>query len=287
MTDKQHDEHGLDVLLKGAVEDDLPADVEQRLQARLAEFRQRLAGDSVIVTAAKAKVRSKRRLWWSFTGLATCVLIILLRASFYAPAPAWADIVLSVQQRPWICGRAGSTAETKTEFWFSSDSMNRKFASRFGDVEFVSFVNLADRQSFSYRKGEGKIKRRSLPDSALPDLGMAGPLIRAFAPYEELLQQINQDSRLVAQNRQTVTQGGKAWIQFQFIFEEIQGEREQYADTFLIDVDTRLPRWWIRNSPESEKSLRFELTYPDSGPQDIYGLGVPMSVPVIDHNATE
>ena len=169
------------------------------------------------------------------------------------------------------------------EFWFSSAKQKRTLAACFGKVDFATYVDFERREDFTYRKRDGKIMRRPLQNIGGPDLGIAGDFLSAFAPHDELLKQLNQDSRLVDQSREEVTQDGHDWIQYRLKFEETHGGREQFIDTYLLDIETNLPRWWIRSSPDGKTSLRFKIEYPESGPKDIFALGVPRSTPVVDH----
>ena len=107
---------------------------------------------------------------------------------------------------------------------------------------------------------------------------MADSLLTAFAPHDEMIGQLNEDSRLVSQSRKELTENGTRWIQYELVFEEIHGG-ERFLDTFLVDIATDLPKWWIRSSPDRKKTLRFQIDYPEAGPQNVFDLGVPRLTP--------
>ncbi len=284
--DDQNDRE-LDALFGSESSDSIPADVERRLRGRLEEFRECVEGSGSIRKLSGAKPsHDRRRIWLAVVGVACAVSVAVFFLNVRR-THAWADVVESVQKKQWIRCHGVHSNGAPMEFWFSSSMEQHVLALRFGDGEFVSFVDFDRGEEFTYRQRDGSIVQRSIQSAGGPDLDLAGSFWSALAPHDELIQQLNEDSRLVDQSRKEVTQDGDNWIQYRFVFEETHGEHERFLDTYLIDIDTDLPKWWIRSSLDGDTALRFEIEYPESGPNDIFELGVPPSTPIIDHTTEE
>ena len=287
MTDDDRNSIEFNLRIRGESSDGLPPEVEQRLRGRLEEFRACVEDSAPIYKQSGAESnRSQRTIWIFVAGLAACVLIVAIISLNLTRASAWADVVESVQKQPWIRYNRVGPDEPRMEFWFYSSKQKRTLALCFGDVDFASYVDFERREDLTYRKRDSTIVRRSLQNVSELDLGIAGDFLGTFAPHDELLKQLNKDSLLIDQSRKEVVEDGRHWIQYKLTFEETHGKREQFIDTYLIDIETNLPRWWIRSSPDGKRTLRFRIEYPESGPKNIFELGVPQATAIVDH-ATE
>ncbi len=79
---------------------------------------------------------------------------------------------------------------------------------------------------------------------------------------------------------------GKRWVDFQLTFRQIDGGRERVT-VYRVDSETRLPKFRIdRQENADDPEMRVELDYPESGPADVFALGVPRDVKVVDYVPT-
>ena len=162
------DHHELDAIFQENASAEIPGDVERRLRGRLREFRERLECAPPTPRIADPKpFRGKRVLWLTACSLAFAILLALVLENVSQPQ-VWADVVNSVQKKPWIRCIGVSPDGTEMEFWYASGSsgQNKTLAVRFGNVEFASFVDFARREQFVYRKRDNKIQRRPVESAA-------------------------------------------------------------------------------------------------------------------------
>lgn len=276
----------LESLLQEAGRDVMPPDVELRLRRRVQSMREWMDCSPASTSAVPSRRHWKGRLWigGGVAGIALVVLVLLATGIIGNPTPnrAWAGVVENVESRPWMRCTTTRFDGTRMEIWFSPSTQHRTLAARFGDAEFVAYVDLGRGKQLSYRKRDGRIHRRNVsgPPGGVPFLG---ELAAAFSGYDRGVKQLYEDARLIEQTHREVEVDDRDWIEYELTFEETHGRRERFIDIYRVDVRTNLPRVWIRRSPDGRRSLTFQIDFPESGPGSIYDLGVPRSAPVIPH----
>lgn len=279
MTEHDHNDLEFDSQLREELRDEIPPDVERRLRNRLDAIRNRFEEDPQLSISAETTPHRRKMRAVSIVGFAVCLVLVAVLFFNLPRVQAWADVVQSVQKQSWIRCRGTRPDGGRMEFWFSLSKPKRALFLRFGDVELVSQVDFERLERVTYRKQDGQIVRKPLPKIDKRDLGLATEFLAELAPFKEMLNALNEDSRLVSQTQTEITENGETWIRYQLVFEETHGPHEQFVDAYLVKPSSDLPQWWIRSSMDGKKELRFRIDYPETGPKDIFDLGVPRPEP--------
>jgi hypothetical protein len=202
---------------------------------------------------------------------------------------AWGQVVKTVQAKPWVhcIGIKGDTDPKKAqiEFWFCFEKgITAMKASRASKLEFATFMDGIQKASYHYRASEGVLIQRAYR-AAEAELGQFNVVFAEFARGDKKVELAEVDGvRLVGQEYRKLVDDGKNWIVYELTFEEQYGAKERYVAEFRVEPETLLPRHWSRRSPDGKKEIRFSIDYPESGPADVYALGVPATAKPVPRN---
>ncbi len=232
--------------------------------------------------AALTKVLPRRStilLRRSLAGIAA-LLLIALSASLVmlTQKSAWAQVVDAVAQRPWMRLTLqkpkaelpeGEVFEELT-MWFNGD---RKIAAL--DMEARSFwEDLEKRDEYRFEQESGRIVVAKIDTDASVGIQQ---ILSALSPFNSDLQQIAGQSLALSQPKATeVTVDGTACEKFSFQFKRSSDAASAEPMTVLVNKATKRP------IQLTMRQAVFAVDYPDSGPNDIYALGVPKDVAVDD-----
>jgi hypothetical protein len=291
--------------LRQAMPDDLPPMVAERMQNRLAAFHRKLDMESA--TPRFSPIRSlfqKRLVRWATAAITTAALAvaILLIPKPWRPAEssAWAQVVEAVAKKPWLHFVATYEDGTKMEAWFSARrevlaGRLIKAGSRFevgGDREGRGVIDMS-RNTRDWYDPEKKLIVRATND---PFREEADPFLAIFSAFlsGNLKQTIGTGKiQLVPEQQRVVTEGAKRWIEHRFIVRDrsiVRGKDEElYKQEWilLVDPDTQLPFRWeqatrLASDPaKGHVTIRNEIDYPATGPEDMYALGVPKTAKIV------
>lgn len=211
---------------------------------------------------------------------ATVLIAVFLYTN--TPSVALADALVASRAKPWIHGITTLSDGSQTgtlEFWISPQ--RRVCAAKFGNL-----FRYHDRQlevTTQYDSEEGIVYR-------VPELKLPGDEQRAYQDaqvFEQLLMDQNDAAhafpgeKVVQGGKKELTENGKRWIEYAFTLERRYEPLTSRAMTVRVDAESRLLHsWTIRESHGLTAVTRFD--YPDSGPADIYALGVPRSAKIVD-----
>ena len=198
------------------------------------------------------------------------------------PTTAWAQVVETAARRPWIHGVttiSDGQQERTYELWVSN--VRRTSAFRFGDR-----VQLDDHQtdvSTQFDAAQGviyRVPRLHLRRGLLGSEDGAG-FFEQLLLNSEAAANAFPDDKVVSSQSKEVTADGRRWVDFTL---KLCRRYEPITTREMViraDADARLLHTWtVKYSTGLTTVTRFD--YPDSGPADIYALGVPKSARIVD-----
>lgn len=201
------------------------------------------------------------------------------------PNESWAQVAEALRAKPWSLGKYTTPDGELHEDWmsFSRDVS----AQRHGD--FVRFSDHRLNVTYVFDAKERTLTRRLDPDANGKngaDRGFAD-IFQQVCRGAEKLNLAAAGVELVEQKRGSVTKHGRTWqtydLAIRIVDAGVVDEKPIVRVTFLVDPQTHLPHYLVMSEPSMKPpSIEMELSYPESGPIDIYSLGVPRDAKLVD-----
>lgn len=293
-----HQDYGqplaIDPLLEQLSRTPVPPEVEMRLRSRLHAF----AVQAETATATGTAVRPASRWWFHACVAAGCAasVLLLLTLLTFGSRDAWAQVARSLRSKTWVRwtlkipeGAEAPEAELAEairqppQIWFSA--ANKVGAGRFlGAAQLVDF---ARGESYRYDPKEKTVYRESASDYDQI----------VFEHFDSLLKLVSEGggetSRLarspieiVERTRREVREADRRWTEFTFKLRDPRKTPPDYSTMIRVDPDSGLPIDMTSTEKISaaDKALvrTYVFDYPETGPADIYALGVPRTAHVVD-----
>ena len=264
-----------------------PAAVEERLHSQLVDFRRRLAAPHPIAVD-RGPIWGRPR-WWGL-GIAVAALVAALMIALFLRSPAsLADVTGAVFAKPWIHVEIAGLGRL-AEAWYSPSKGIT--ASRSPDsIQYIDHQVLIE---YSYHPREQTLYR--LPDS------QRNPSreIESLATVMTVLSQQRKGSRellqhfpffrherepiqVLDQKVEQVTENGHTWLDDRVVFSGPKST-QPVRMLFRADPATKLLNRCRLEAEVQGKSVGWEMrfSYPETGPTDVYALGVPRSARLVD-----
>ena len=258
---------------------EIPAEVETRLLKRFVEFRGRIVARPH-ERSWESFIPTVHRLRWAMAFAGAAAAMIMLVVWLGRPSDAWAQVVEKTQSMPWIHAK-GNLQGASYEWWLSAPRGIQ--AARIGKADYVSYASRESKVKLTYRSADGKLVRLPLMARDEESLRRMDTLFaRAFrgAAGADLS---TSSERLVKQRTSEVEVDGKRWLDYELTFALVDGDRERVI-IYRVDPLTRLPKSSVQKPQfANDHEIRLEFDYPQSGPADIFALGVPRDAEVDDH----
>ena len=220
-------------------------------------------------------------------GLAASVLLAVALVIF-ADRDAWAQVAKTVQSKPWVRGKLQVAAGEPLpagfeppEAWFSA--RNKIGARRF--MKAAQFVDFARQEAREYDPKENTLSITSIGENENKDFGLIAMLLRLVSDGAPDIKLRETSIELVERAQRDVSEGDRRWIEFTFKFRDSRRTPSDYIATLRVDPLSRLPIDMVSTekfSPEDKAVRTCVFDYPLSGPADIYALGVPRGVAIVD-----
>jgi hypothetical protein len=278
-------EHGhgtaVDLLLEKAAQGSVPPDVEIRLENRMQEFYRTLDSPPV---RASSRTRIRRIVLFS---LAAASILVVLAVSL-GSQDAWAQVTKSIRSKPWVrltlhvpINFPFPEGHQPPETWLSSEK--QVVARRANGAE--QFIDFARQETFEHRQ-DGTLWHSSARDSEIAEFKHMERLLRLVADGEQAFPLSDSPIEIVGRSQREVRDDDRRWIEFAFQCRDPRHTPDDYLVTFRVDPASRLPvemrstEKLAANDPAVERA--YVIDYPESGPKDIYDLGVPRGVTVVD-----
>ncbi len=214
-----------------------------------------------------------------------CGLALILVWWFSRPTDSWAQVVEAVRDKPWIHLVLKIPDGEKFEQWYS---MPHQISASHAP-SYTDFFDFRTGRSEYYSPEKGHITR-FLADSKSSNR-------KNFEDFSLLFQELTKgeeqlsfadaflddpDIKSVEQSRREIKDQKGRWYEYELRFQ--QDEPQADSLTIRVDSESMLPQTMTMNiSDEGEaKSMTFLFDFPDTGPQDIYALGVPRDKEIVD-----
>ena len=284
----QNDRH-IDERIAKVIEDDVPADVDQRLRSQLEDFRARLG--AVDAPMRRRSVLLGRPLAWrvAATMAAATVLVAVIGWGLRARV-SFADVAAAVLKQPWIHAIEAQPDGKTFEVWYSAtediSAMRRNDWVDYRDHGLGVYYSYDVAEKVLYRVPEYTPRRTdhyAAITTTLRVLLRDEQLADNSLDRMEFLGEERKDMTLVRQKLEKVEEDGRRWLDY-----HVTVRYRDLADPIevLIRVDpetelVRLSRFegrWEGKHMVSE--TRFD--YPRKGPVDVYDLGVPKTAKLVD-----
>lgn len=272
----------LENLLHPAQDPQIPREVENQLRGRLAEFHERLAAREAGASGVPAS-RSRAARWAAaavLSAAATIVFVLVWR--LFPSGDAWASLLEAVKSKPWIHITGKTTVGKPIEVWYS---FPRRVGGSRSD-ELVAFGDLRLGVNYLYRTDTKRIYRTRLEKSAGDGLDYLQTLFAAFARGDKKLALPENEVRLAKQQYRDVTEDGQHWRQYELTLEVRDAPSDPIVAVVRVDPQSGLPKSCRLVLPDDPQEILLAIDYPESGPADIYALGVPKTAEIVDHRVS-
>ena len=292
----------LNGLLREAVEricaTDVPSDRMEACLDRVAEWPPgKVAGDRVTMHSPPAtgttRTRSMRR--WIGLAATAAVVVALAVIQWRSTSVSLADVAQVVGRQPWIHVNI-STSEGESEAWYSPTtdvSATRR-------ADWIAYHDHKLKVYHSYDVVEGVLYRVPEIGSASHQNGLTDMintlrlLLADGDPPDdplskmEFLGSLRSELTLLKQQMKEVADSGRDWLDYQLTLRQ-KDEQQPVQVLFRVDPETTLPYLSRITGQHDGQAFHFEATfdYPQTGPVDVYAIGVPRDAKLIDRVPTD
>ncbi len=223
------------------------------------------------IPAARTNRRLRRTAVLGLAGaVAACIVLVVW---YSRPTNLWAQVVRAVQTKPWIHAVSRQDGKVFFESW---RPMSGTVFGRRADRA-ITFVDERSQVAFDYDEERKLLYRRRASDLDQSVLGLPVEFFQGMFRGDEKLKWPSPDTIVKEQYRRQIKRDGRDWDELELVLHD---PRQPKLQTWKILVD---PRTHLPRSMSSEPfRVTIDIDYPDSGPADIYGLGVPKNAKLVD-----
>jgi hypothetical protein len=238
------------------------------------------------VRAALSRFCGRRRL--GLAGVIAFVAAVAAVLWLSHPNESWSQVADALRKKPWCLAKYTTPNGEFHEAWisFTSDVSAQR------DGNFTRFSDHRLNVAYQYDSKERTLTRSLEPE----DGGKKG----ADRWFEKVFQQITGGAEkldvatpgveVVEEKQGLVAKYGRTWRSYELAIRPVDAHNAASKPverlTFLVDPETRqerLPRYLMLSEPSmNPPSIEMALSYPETGPSDIYDLGVPRDAKLVD-----
>jgi hypothetical protein len=275
--------------------DDITPPIDQELSERL-----RQAVDACRSAPSEAAVERVRiggvrlgqrpRSAWRSRGLwltGAAAAIVIWAIFWLAPSgTTWAQVAEKLKGQPWIHSKTPVVKDYWHEFWYSPG--RDVYAWR--DPSLMKFEDARLRVSYRYDLKDKTLVRLPQSERDRSQMDALRGTFMALMQNELPKDSPFPESEVVDKQRRRVKEGGQTWDEFEMTLKSIR-TKEVARAVFRVDPETKLPVT-LRLTPSERvekqpESFVLSFDYPQTGPVDIYDLGVPRDAKIDDRVPTE
>ena len=281
----------VDAMLEQLAQVAVPVDVQQQLDACCDKFCR--THPPARPTRLASKATGTRR--WLIGASVAASLAVIVSFLPFGSRDAWAQVVRAMQAKPWVrfTVQVPDGVTTPEDFraseqWLSSE--HRVMAGKTGDR--VNFVDLERQELHLYNPHTNTVTLSTSRDEQLVDFGSIETLRRLVSSEgTSTLSLPESPVEIVDRSHAEVEEEGRHWREFSFQCRNRKRSPSDYQVIIRVDPDSGLPvelRSTENFSPDqSGPEWRLAIDYPESGPLDIYAMGIPGNAAVIDRRSVE
>jgi hypothetical protein len=263
------DDCEFDALLKEAL---TRRELESPAPAHVQQVRERLLAHCAPISRERpATSRWARRALAAVVAAGLLVAVIVLRNP---QAGAWDEVSAALKGVAWVHTEIEGPDKLKVENWLSTK--RSVAAARAGEWVVYDDFRTGIRQE--YRPDDAKLYRMSLDGPVAAGFRDAVELLRQMVRGSDQLDSTGTAAEIVRQSKRTVDDGGRRLIEYSLTY-RLSGGRD-VSSVVRVNPATNLPETATIKTGGGEMTCRFD--YPEFGPEDVYALGVPKDVVVVD-----
>ncbi len=206
---------------------------------------------------------------------------------------AWAQVTQNLKSKPWVRWtlQIPETApdgqpipeefrKNPPQIWLS---LPKKVAAT-GFRGMAHFVDFGRKEVFRYEPREKTVYRESASDRDEVQYEHFTTLLRLVMTDDPQTKLPPSPLELIDRSVKDVQEGDRRWTEFRFEFRDTRQNGATHTTTVRIDPATRLPIEMTSDESLGGKkaSRTFVFDYPETGPEDVYALGVPREATVLD-----
>ncbi len=272
----------------------VPPDVERRFEVRLEEFcrNPHLQTQRVMPTPQRRNPRRFVRASMA-AGLAAMVGAALFVA--FGNHDAWAQVAKAMRSKPWVRWTMQIPKEAPVpegfeapKSWFSAE---KKVFARRAMNQAAQYIDLAGQETYDYMPQTKTVNRSLTSDIDNVEIGHFETLLRLVSEGDRALDVAESPIQIVGRTHRDVPDldvpdSNRRWTEYTFTCRDSRRTPQHYQVTFRVDPKTQLPvemrstEKFSSNDPVDERI--YAIDYPETGPGDIYALGVPRDTKVVD-----
>ena len=232
-----------------------------------------------------AQPQRHRGRWLRYSLASAIAAALLIAATLWLALPhdTWAQVVEAVKLKPWIHGTI-ELPDGKMEEWLS---LSREVAAACHG-KWALFDDYKIKVRYEFRPDDGKqgtLYRESLSPFETKGMRSAQDSFIAIMRGDKKLDLSLPGTEIVSQERRTIVEGGKSWIEYDFITHLVSRDETGHI-VLRVDPNTKLPvsMTIVGNTREPDRKQLVTFDYPaeDIGPVDIYSLGVSRTSKIVD-----
>jgi hypothetical protein len=257
-------------------------------EPRLVEAEKRVLSAACALYQPKIDTHRRRRRRVVARGSASCVIVIVGLILFMMRTPrvdAWSEIVDAVSQQRWLLV---TTENPKSRTWYSKTLGVLASEVSTGADQGLVFIDLQQKFVDCYAvKGQfgpvhspGTVSRTSLRDDNRMGID------RELAQFEVVVSHnlsgmFSPDVDVLEHRATKYTRGNQNVTEHRFLLTPEGDDSAPHRVTVVVNEQTQLPieqRIQPSNGPEIVR----QISFPESGPKDIFALGAPQHAKIVD-----
>lgn len=271
--------------------DELPdrirqAVVELRMSIPPSESLERFIQNASLLEQVRTLPRRRRWISYSVFSALAAAVVVAATVLLSTPRNSWALVMEAVQMKPWIRGTSRFLDGKPRETWLSIP----RDVSGIRDSDLVIFDDARAKTRYEFRAGDGPkgiLYREPMPGQELFN-EMKSMFVGAIQGDEAIKPQ-SQWGEFISQERRTVIERDKKWIDYDFVYRNVNRD-EKVQRVLRVDPATNLPVSMkissLSDGPTPSWEIAFDYPDENTGPRDIYDLGVPRDAQLVDRMPT-
>jgi len=239
----------------------------------VAQVRQALIAEA---TRVARPPRGWMRSLWPMAAVTAATVVFLLLPSQDVGVQAWAQVEKALRSRSWIHSEAALPDGGEIQTWISP----KRSVAAVKSGEWVLFDDYRAGLRHEYVPDQETIIRSQIHDIFKEHFKSMVQIFAALFQGEERLSVTGEETTIIAQERREIEDGGRKWIEFHVELRFKGITPDTHTTVYRVDPETNLPVTAVYGTGKARRTVAFR--YPDSGPTDIYALGVPDDMKLVD-----
>lgn len=277
-------ESTLETAVQMLLAEPLPEAAILRVVARAKALAQEPSEPTTIVRQVDppTSVSNYRIKGWLTLAASIAIVFVLISSLTRSTSVAWAEVLNAVRDHAWIHGSttySNGHRSATSDFWVSTQF--RVAAVRFGKL--LQFDDFEKQITSHFDAEQGTIVRLpslQVQSGALSEMQWPA-FLNALVDGSSGAQSLFRGEHIVKTEMTNGVENGQGWIEYLLQIQKDDAEPSVRAVRIRVDARTKLPVLWEeRGVGDKVSTTRFD--YPNSGPNDIYDLGVPRDTKIVD-----